>query len=355
VKASAPGKLFLLGEYAVLEGASALVAAIDRRALVTLQAAAASGILVSAPEIGIDRASCTVEHGQAHWRAVNGPAQRRLALLTVCFEHAAQATATPSLPDLEIRIDSRAFVADGAKIGIGSSAAIAVALIGGLLAFTGCDVASASGRRRALVAALEAHAVAQGGRGSGADVAAAACGGVIRYRRGCSPQQTEDPQPMVRPERLRMAAVSAGQAASTPAMLADLDAFRNARPGSWTAHFEHLAHLAEAGCAAFASADIDALLEVVAGYHRALDELGRASGLDIVSPAHHAIAEVASCKGVAYKPSGAGGGDLGLLFGSGDDRLEEARRRLDHAGFPVVSFAIDERGLDVRRRCRGTR
>ena len=36
VTASAPGKLVLLGEYAVLEGASALVLAVNRRARVTL-------------------------------------------------------------------------------------------------------------------------------------------------------------------------------------------------------------------------------------------------------------------------------------------------------------------------------
>ena len=32
MRASAPGKVFLLGEYAVTEGATALVAAVDRRA-----------------------------------------------------------------------------------------------------------------------------------------------------------------------------------------------------------------------------------------------------------------------------------------------------------------------------------
>ena len=36
IRASAPGKLFLLGEYAVLEGAPAMLTAVDRRVTVQI-------------------------------------------------------------------------------------------------------------------------------------------------------------------------------------------------------------------------------------------------------------------------------------------------------------------------------
>ena len=47
--ASAPGKLIVCGEYAVLDGAAAICAAVDRRAVVTVEAADDSYHVVTAP------------------------------------------------------------------------------------------------------------------------------------------------------------------------------------------------------------------------------------------------------------------------------------------------------------------
>ena len=51
VTATAPGKLVLLGEYAVLEGAPALVMAIDRRAEVRLETRTQAPCMLRAPGI----------------------------------------------------------------------------------------------------------------------------------------------------------------------------------------------------------------------------------------------------------------------------------------------------------------
>ena len=53
-------------------------------------------------------------------------------------------------------------------------------------------------------------------------------------------------------------------------------------------------------------------LEAIAAYGRGLQELGVAIGADIVTAEHREIGEDARRHGVAYKVSGAGGGDLGL-------------------------------------------
>ena len=49
IETSAPGKLVLLGEYSVLFGAPAIVAAVDRRAIVRLEGSAGDAWKVSAP------------------------------------------------------------------------------------------------------------------------------------------------------------------------------------------------------------------------------------------------------------------------------------------------------------------
>ena len=74
----------------------------------------------------------------------------------------AAADALPS--SLVIDIDSRAGFDGGRKLGIGTSAAVCAALCAALLARCGSELAT-------FPIALAAHRSAQGGRGSGIDVA----------------------------------------------------------------------------------------------------------------------------------------------------------------------------------------
>ena len=61
VQASAPSKLLLIGEYAVLDGAPALV--MDRRVKVRLQRASSGTGWLSAVQLGFERAAMRVEGG----------------------------------------------------------------------------------------------------------------------------------------------------------------------------------------------------------------------------------------------------------------------------------------------------
>ena len=68
VVASAPAKLVLLGDYAVLEGARALVQAVDRRAQVRIVSREDHVCDVHAPDLGIPSARALMgENGQWQW------------------------------------------------------------------------------------------------------------------------------------------------------------------------------------------------------------------------------------------------------------------------------------------------
>jgi len=171
VTASAPGKLFLAGEYAVLAGAPALVAAVDRRAHVRAVLEPGAGPLeVESLAEGTRR----VIHDPERDALGGGDAGAVLAALR------SARTAAPSLAAMRARVvvDTRAFLADGQKLGLGRSAATVAAAVAALLAGVGRQ-----DRGEILQAALAAHALFQEGRGSGADVAAAVRGGVLEFRR----------------------------------------------------------------------------------------------------------------------------------------------------------------------------
>src|SRR5207244_1007264 len=88
--------------------------------------------------------------------------------------------AAPSLAAMraQVVVDTRTFLADGEKLGLGRSAATVTAAVAAFLAGVGRH-----DRGEILEAALAAHALFQDGRGSGADVAAATRGGVLEFRR----------------------------------------------------------------------------------------------------------------------------------------------------------------------------
>ena len=143
VTASAPGKVVLSGEYAVLDGAPAVAMAVDRRAVASVSDNATNECRVVTE--GFESS------GDARYRIVEA----------VCG-------ARPAGRDFTL--DTAAFIVDGRKLGIGSSAALTVALVAALQ--QGRDI---------FQDALQAHRRFQRGAGSGVDVAAAVTGGLIEY------------------------------------------------------------------------------------------------------------------------------------------------------------------------------
>ena len=111
-----------------------------------------------------------------------------------------------------------------------------------------------------------------------------------------------------------------------------------------------LTALAEAGCAALRGDDAAAWLDAFADYGRGLQELGEAIGAEIVTAEHREIGAEAQRHGVAYKVSGAGGGDLGLACAADSGRLEAFRKSVGDRGFRVINVSLAEHGLLVAQR-----
>ncbi|MEM9302956.1 MAG: hypothetical protein AAGE01_12640, partial [Pseudomonadota bacterium] len=230
---------------------------------------------------------------------------------------------------LAAEIDTGAFFDRGAKIGLGSSAAVAAAFVRAAEPAWGQDAVFAE--------ALAGHRAFQSGQGSGADVAASVYGGVIGYRRGvASPARS-----LAMPSGLHWRAVWTRRSADTREFLARLGAWQEQEPAAYDRRMGRLLATAEAAVTAFEEGSADAIMDVVDRYRSRLAEFGERAGLSIVSPIHARLAEAAAAVGVAYKPSGAGGGDFGIAFSTDPDRLRAFDARLDRLGAHPVKLAID--------------
>jgi len=246
VKVVAPGKLVLTGAYAVLEGAPAIVAAVDRRAVAD--------------------------------------------------------TADPADVDTRALSDGR-----GNKLGLGSSSASLVASLGARAVLRGDDLRDGAVRAGLFRAARDAHARAQGG-GSGADVAAAVHGGVLRY----SVNVRDGREALVRGVRLPAGLVWAAFWSGASARTSDLVARVHSRRAREPNVLSELHRLAVVAASCVDSDDARGFVSAAREYGRALDALGRAADAPIVPPAFAELAASAADEDAAFLPSGAGGGDVAV-------------------------------------------
>ncbi|HSI05868.1 MAG TPA: hypothetical protein VLC93_15385, partial [Myxococcota bacterium] len=238
MKSQAPGKLVLVGEYAVLEGAPALVIAVDRYAGVeTREGNAASPTLtVEAPEIGVHGAMLTRPD-------LAGPAAEALRLVLPRLRQLP--------PNVEhVTLDTQAFFEGKDKLGLGSSAALTVALERILDPQAPADTI--------FQRAFQAHRDFQKGAGSGIDLAASVHGGILRYRlRG---EELPERTPVKWPRDLAMIAVWSGASADTRSFVGAVAQFAGREPSSYAALMGALKRLTELACAAFQAGDVAGFL-----------------------------------------------------------------------------------------------
>lgn len=327
--ARAPGKLVVIGEYAVLAGGRALVAAIDRHCVATIERTEAGPceLTTRAPAAELHRFD---------------PAERSgvplVDLVLQAYPQAATGAWTAAL-------DSTAFFHRGLKLGIGSSAAAICAFAGAWVAYSAGRADAASSLTVSELIGL--HRRLQGG-GSGLDIAAAVTGGLIAYRAG--PGSEPDLGSVQMPNSVGFAGVFAGKSALTADFVAKFEAWRRQRRLDSAAQLERMRQIADSGCTAIESGDVSAFIAAVADYGRQLEQLGEKIGGDIVTAEHRQIAALASRYGVVYKVSGAGGGDVGLAVGADSIALEDFERAVRANNYVCVELALDDDGLSVEER-----
>ena len=297
VVASAPGKIVLSGEYAVLDGAPAIAMAVDRRARVSLADVDGGISQVRAPGYTNEIGRFASLGGDFRW--LDG--QAKFGLVDSVWRATDALQSGAQLIDL----DTSDFIDPERhrKIGIGSSAALTVAL---------CAAVKASIDPGTIMAvAQRAHLDLQGGAGSGVDIACSVSGGLIDYRmEGASVTALDWPQ------GLSYRVVWTGVAASTRDKLSKLNT------GTSLPSRVRLVGASEAMADAWQSADPDRVIKEYHRYNERLRQFNIDHDLGIFDAGHEEIWRAAGDAHLMYKPCGAGGGDVGIVFGTDDTALD---------------------------------
>lgn len=313
IGASAPGKILVAGEYAVIDGAEALLIAVDRRAV----ARVGEHIVALSPFLA----------------AVRDEVARELG---------AQSAAAAD----RVVVDTTALRSGDIKLGLGSSAAATVAALGAALLASGHPIDPPAVQ----ALAHRAHRAAQatlGAPGSGADIAACTYGGAIAVRRTGDADAPLAVRPVTLPRELALVAVWTGAAADTATLVAQVRRLRQRDRDAYDRSTRRIGDAAGAVLEAFERGSAVSTVEAIAAAGDAVAQLGRAAEIELESSVHRQLRWLAERRGGACKPTGAGAGDLALAGFESEDAAAAFRRDVEAAGMRCPALAIDPTGVEA--------
>lgn len=368
IKVSAPGKLFLSGEWAVLEvGNPGLVTAVNKRVFVEIEEA--DKISVSIDDFGIRDLGASFDGNELRWeRELNDAEKEQTQFIKASIETALKYLGIRKAFRIHSWGEESQIEVDGVakKVGFGSSAASVVATIAGILALNGQDIESKEAKDRIYKLSAITHYFAQGKIGSAFDVAASTYGGIFVYQR-FDPKWLEEKlkagqgvreivdqewpsfraEPLEIPEGFRLIIGWTKESASTSAMVKQLNTWAEGNREEYKRLYDQIANLVKELIPAWKDKNKERILELIRKNEGFLKELGEKSGVNIETPDLKTLSEIANQNGAAGKLSGAGGGDCGIAVCFDPETGENVKSEWEKSGLYIVDAAIDYNGVRV--------
>ena len=321
----APGKLYIAGEYAVVEnGYPAILVALDQFVTCSIEESAA--------EVG-KIISRQYHNNALQWHRLgeqmvvdnrDNPFSYILSAIKVTEEYAR--SFARELRIFDLHIDSQLDSDSGKKYGLGSSAAVTVATVKALCRFYNLPVTKDEIFKLAAIAHFEVQ-----GNGSLGDVAASVYGGWIAYhsfdRQWLAQQRkyldlrtlVDLPWPDLKieslkaPSNLQLLIGWTGKPASTSQLVDKISLFKARQQKEYRQFLEDSKHCIQRMVDGFHNADLESIKNEIRYNRELLKQLGTNSGVHIETPVLNKLCEIAEDFGGAAKTCGAGGGDCGIV------------------------------------------
>ncbi|MCM6778679.1 phosphomevalonate kinase [Nocardia sp. CDC159] len=358
---TAPGKLFVVGEYAVVNsGRPAIVVSVDRHVSVTV--AAAEGVATDVT-VDSDMYSGTAGFTRVGLRLQPVGADTASALrfrhLVSALEVIQRLVVERGLPVVPIRITVTSELHEnGIKLGLGSSGAVTVATIAAVGAFHGLDLSLDERFRLAMLATARVDP-----KSSGGDLAASTWAGWVAYS---APDRVEilamterfgvdhtihadwpgfSVQTLRPPTNLTLAVGWTGVPSSSPAMVAELARHNRKYSAFYRSFLTRSDECVRLGLAALRDGDGDGLTAQIRRFRELLETADRVARIGIFTDQLYALCRTAAEVGGAAKPSGSGGGDCGIaaFVGAARSELDELRTRWRRVGIHPLTITVPDR------------
>ncbi|MEU1431498.1 phosphomevalonate kinase [Nocardia sp. NPDC005746] len=369
ITVAVPGKLYIAGEYAVLEpGSAAVLTAVDRYVRVRLTPTRSIGPAVRT--ITTDHArgrSIEFVHRGAGFEPVSAAEadtaglSHVLAALAMVDRYAAGSGQGPIAFALEI--DSQLDDAEtGRKYGLGSSGAVTVAAVRAAARAYGLPLDASTELRLALLSVFSVDPHCSGG-----DVAASARGGWVYYRTpdraaliSALARRDLDLGALLRqpwkhlaarslpsPRELSLQVGWVGRPASSSALVAAMKQAARQHGSVYRQFVAASDRCVEQLATACRAGDDRAIELALSAAGRLLRDLAAASGVAIESRELSRLRCLAEELGAVAKSSGAGGGDCGIAL-IDPARVPALRQRWRAGGIEPLNLRVPERKESIR-------
>lgn len=325
IEVSTPGKLFIAGEYAVVEpGHPAIIVAVDQFVTVTLDSAENVGSIQSAQYSSLP-VRWTRRNNELVLDIRENPFHYVLAAIRLTEKYAQEQH--KELSFYHLKVTSELDNSNGRKYGLGSSGAVTVATVKALGLFYGLELTEEEIFKLSALAHLEVQ-----GNGSCGDIAASCYGGWIAFstfdHQWVNDQaqkqtltallQATWPKLMIQtltvPKKLRLLIGWTGSPASTSDLVDQVNQSKEVQEKAYQQFLDESKSCVETMITGFQTENITLIQTQIRKNRQLLQQLTSITGVMIETPALKKLCNLAQTCGGAAKSSGAGGGDCGIVL-----------------------------------------
>ncbi|MFH1978450.1 MAG: phosphomevalonate kinase [Candidatus Aenigmatarchaeota archaeon] len=365
LKIASPGKMFLSGEWAILElGNTGLVAAVDKKVFCEIKKE--EDISVTVEDFGIKDIRATFDGANIEWQNAQKDEKDILVFMKGAIETTLRylgefekfhIVSWGEMSQLEVDGEKK-------KIGFGSSAASVVSTVSSILALHGHDITKRETKNVIYKLSTIAHYFAQGKVGSAFDVAASTFGGIFIYKR-FDPNWLEEAietgrtiknivkdkwpglyiEELEIPEDFILDIGWTKKSASTSAMVKQMKGFKEKHGDEYKMLYDAISGTVKQLISHWKQGDKQGILDCIKKNEHYLRELSMKSDVPIETPDLRLLSEIANGCGAAGKLSGAGGGDCGISISFDKKISEEVKEKWKKADFYIIDATLDRKGV----------
>ena len=354
-----PGKLFIAGEYAVLEpDQPAIVIAVNR--FISIEIERSSKNQLSLPQLGLDLVTWERKEGYLHF-SINDHRLRFVQQAITVAEQYLHEKGIVSHP-YKLTVICELDDPSGKKYGLGSSAAIVVGVVSAILTLNKSEKINHTEEILFKLSAI-AHFQTQGS-GSGADIAASIYGGWICYRAFQSgwlygelrkneeliglidkPWPSLSIIPLSQPSMLTLCIGWTGEVAGTAPLVKLVQEWGSTHSSLFEQFLQESTGAVTKLVKSFESGDRFGAIEGLRQNRLALKRLGELTEVQIETSILQKLATIAEELGGAGKSSGAGGGDCGIAFVVGEEQATKLLGEWSEVGILPLELEVSMSGV----------
>ena len=344
IKCSAPGKLMISGEWVVLENSKCIVAAIDKRVFVKIENS--KEIIINAKDFEIKNVKCFLKKNLI----INTSKEKKKKL--IFMKTAIETTLKYIGKWKNFKISS---FGKKEKIGFGSSSALTVAVVYGLLKFHNLKIS----KKEIFKISAISHYFAQKKFGSGFDIASSVFGNIIIYRKFDSKWLLEKLKnyeiknvvkkkwrklyikKLKNPE-IKILVGWTKCPVSTLYMIKKMNLFKRKNKKQYDKIYLEISKLTEKLIYVFKKNNKRKTINLIKKNELLLRELTKKSNVPIETEKLKNLSDIANENGGAGKLSGAGGGDIGIAICFSEKTKEKIKKKWQKQGIYPINVKIDK-------------